>query len=71
LSNLWEDENDIDEIDDPLCSLDDKSLCGDSIENYVVEFASNACNYYERGRNKSPLYVLTLLKLQAYDNYMH
>ena len=74
VSNLWEDENDINdinEIDDPLCSLDDKSLCGDSIENYIVEFASNACKYYERGRNKSPLYVSTLFKMQAIDYYMH
>ena len=42
LSNLWEDDNDINDIYDPLCSLDDKSLCGVSIENYDVEFASNA-----------------------------
>ena len=71
VSNLWEDENDIKEIDDALCSLDDWSLCGDSIENYVVEFVSNASKYYERGRYKSPLYVSILFKMQASDHYVY
>ena len=71
MSNLWEDEIDINEIDYTLCSLYDKSLYGDSIKNYVVEFIFDACKYYERGRNKSPLYVSTLFKMQATDYYMH
>ena len=71
VSNIWEDETDINDIDDTLCSLDDKSLCGDSIKNYVLEFTFDACNYYERGRNKIPLYVSTLFKMQATDYYMH
>jgi hypothetical protein len=66
-----EDESDLIEFDDPLCSLDDKSLCGDSIQNYVVMFNFNACNYYERGRDKNPLYVSMLFKMQAFDYYMH
>ena len=57
--------------DDPLCSLDDKSLYGDSIQNYVVMFNFNACNYYERGRDKNTLYVSMLFKMQAIDYYMH
>ena len=66
-----EDESDLIEFDDPLCSLDDKSLCGDSIQNYVVMFNFNACNYYERGRDKNPLYVSMLFKMQAIDYYMN
>ena len=66
-----EDESDLIEFDDPLCSLDHKSLCGDSIQNYVVMFNFNACNYYERGRDKNPLYVSMLFKMQATDHYMH
>ena len=64
-------ESDLIEFDDPLCPLDDKSLCGDSIQNYVVMFNFNACNYYERGRDKNPLYVSMLFKMQAIDYYMH
>ena len=66
VSRLWEDAHDIKEIDDTLSLFDDWSLCGDSTKNYVVEFVSNACNYYERRRNNSPLYVFTLLKMKAY-----
>ena len=65
-------EDEIDcEFDDPICSLDDKSLCGDSIQNYVVMFNFNACNYYERGRDKNPLYVYMLFKMQTIYYYMH
>ena len=71
LSQLWEDCDEIKEIDDTIDSLDDLSLCGDSTENYVVKFTFDACNYYERGRNKSPLYTSMLLKMQATDYYMH
>ena len=71
LFNLWEDCDDIKEIDDTMSSLDDLSLCGDSTENYVVKFTFDACNYYKRGRNKSPLYTSMLLKMQATDYYMH
>ena len=71
LSNLWEDYVDIKEIDDTMSSLDNLSLCGDSTVNYVVKFTFDACNYYERGRNKSPLYISMLFKMQATDYYMH
>jgi hypothetical protein len=37
VSNIWEDENNLVELDDPLCSLNDLYLCGDSIHNYDVE----------------------------------
>ena len=50
VSNIWEDESDIVELDDPLYSLDYKYLCGDFIRNYVIEFSFDACKYYERGR---------------------
>jgi hypothetical protein len=71
MSNLWEDYDAIKEIDDAISSLDGWSLCGDSIKNYVVKFTFNAYNYYERGRNKNPLYVSMLFKMQATDHYMH
>jgi hypothetical protein len=71
ISNIWEDAPDIKEIDDAIRSLDDWSLCGDSIQNYVVKFAFDACKYYERGRETSPLYVTTLFKIQATHPYMH
>ena len=71
VSNIWEDESDILELDDPLCSLDDLSLCGESIQNYVVKFTYDACKHYEGGRDNSPLYVSTLFKMQATENYMH
>jgi hypothetical protein len=67
VSNIWEDDNDLLELDDPLCSLDDLYLCGDSIHNYDVEFTFDACKYFERGRYKSPLYASMLFKLQAND----
>jgi hypothetical protein len=70
VSNLWEDESDIKEKDGHLFSLDDWFLCGDSLKNYVVEFVSNACKYYERG-TKSPLYVFTLYKMKDSEYYMH
>jgi len=71
VSNIWEDESDIIELDDPLCSLDDLFSCGDSIQNYVVKFTFDACKHYERGRDNSPLYVSTLFKMQATDHYVH
>jgi hypothetical protein len=71
VSNIWEDENDLVELDDPLRSLDDLYLCGDSIHNYDVEFTFDACKYFERGRDKGPLYASMLLKMQATDHYMH
>ena len=60
VSNIWEDENDINEIDCTLFSFDDKSLCGDSIKNFANEFSFNACKYNERGGNKSSPYVSNL-----------
>ena len=71
VSNIWEDNNDINEIDYTLCSLDDRSLCGDSIKNYAGEFTINACKYNERGKNKSPPYASTLFKTQSSDYDMH
>jgi hypothetical protein len=71
VSNIWEDESDIIELDDPLCPLDDLSLYGESIQNYVVKFTHDACKNYGRGSNKSPLYVTTIFKMQATDHYMH
>jgi hypothetical protein len=62
VSNIWEDENDLVVLDDPLCSLDDLYLCVDSIHNYDVEFTFDACKYYERGRDKSPLHASCYLK---------
>ena len=70
-SNLWEDHDDVKEIDDTICSLDDLSLCGDSIDNYTVESTFDACKYYERWRDKSPLYVSMLFKMKATGYYMH
>jgi hypothetical protein len=71
LSNLWEDHDDVKEIDDTICSLDDLSLYGDSIHNYVIEFTLDACKFYERGKYKIPLYIFMLFKMQATGNYMH
>ena len=71
LSNLWEDHDDVKEIDDTISSLDDLSICGDSIHNYVIESTFDAYKYYERGRDKSPLYVSMLFKMQDTGHYMH
>jgi hypothetical protein len=71
MTNIWEDESDIIELDDPLCSLHDNSLCGECIQNYEIKFTFDACNYYERGRDKSPLYISMSFKMQATDHYMH
>jgi hypothetical protein len=54
---IWEDVYDIEALDDPFCSLYDNYICGDSVGIYVVKFASNACNIYERVRSKRPLNV--------------
>jgi hypothetical protein len=62
VSIIWEDENNLIDLDDPLCTLDDSYLCGDSIHNYDVEFTFDACKYFERGRDKSPLYASMLFK---------
>jgi hypothetical protein len=67
---IWEDEQDIEDFNDPFLSLDDNSICGDSIGIYVVKFASIACNIFGRGRSKSPLYVPALFKLQASSHDM-
>jgi hypothetical protein len=42
MTNIWEDESDIIELDDPLCSLDDNSFCGESIQNYENKFTFDA-----------------------------
>ena len=47
------------------------SICGDSIHNYVIESTLDACKFYERGRDKNPLYVFMLFKMQATGHYMH
>jgi hypothetical protein len=54
VSNIWEDENYLVKLDDPLCSLDDLYLCGASIHNYDVEFTFDVCKY-KRGRDKIPM----------------
>jgi hypothetical protein len=68
VSHIWEHVNDIEALDDPFWSLYDNYICGKSTGNYVVEFASNACNIYERGRSKSPLYVPILFRMQVSDH---
>jgi hypothetical protein len=45
MTNIWEDESDIIELYDPLCSSDDNSLCGEYIQNYEIKFTFDACNY--------------------------
>jgi hypothetical protein len=45
------------------CSID--LLLGDDSNGYMVEFSSNACNYYERGGDKSPHYATNNYKLQG------
>jgi hypothetical protein len=69
--NIWEDENDLVELNDPLCSLDDLYLCGDSVHKYDVEFTFDACKYFERGSDKSSLYAFMPFKMQSTDHYMH
>jgi hypothetical protein len=64
MTTIWEDESDTIELDGTLCSLDDNSLCGESIQNYEIKFTFDACNYYERGRDKSPLYISMSFKMQ-------
>jgi hypothetical protein len=59
-TNIWEDESDLVELDDPLYSLDDLYLCGDSYHNYDVEFTFDACKYFKRERDKIPLYASIL-----------
>lgn len=71
VSNICEDENGTNEIDDTFCSLNDNSLYGDSIKNGGAEFTFDACNHNERGRNKSPHCASTLFEIQAIDHYMH
>jgi hypothetical protein len=61
--------NDIEALDNPFFSLDDNYICDNSIGNYV-EFASIACNIFERRRCKRTLYVTTLFKMQEYDHDM-
>jgi hypothetical protein len=70
-SNLWEDHDDLKEIYYTISSLDDLSLCGDSIHKYVLEFTFDACKYYERGRDNISLYNSMLFKMQATDYYIH
>jgi hypothetical protein len=64
VSNIWEDENGLVELDDPLCSLDDLYLCRDSIPNYDVDFTFNACKYFERGRDRSLFMLPCYLKFK-------
>jgi hypothetical protein len=70
-SNLWEDHDDVKEIDDNICLIDDLSLCGDSVHNYFIEFTLDDCKFYERERDKSPLYVFMLFKMQATGHYRY
>ena len=38
---------------------------------YIVKFTSSACNYYERGGAKCPLYFQTTKTLQVPTDYVH
>jgi hypothetical protein len=40
-------------------------------KNNEIKFTFDACNYYERARDKSPLYFSMSFKMQATDHYMH
>ena len=42
-----------------------------SSHGYIVDFTSHACNYYERGGDKCPLYALNNFKLQVPTIVMH
>jgi hypothetical protein len=45
------------------CSID--LLLADDSNGYMVEFTSDACNYYERGTDKIPHYATNNYKLQG------
>jgi hypothetical protein len=47
------------------------SLCANFASGYIVKFAPNACNYYERGGSKFPLYFQKTTKLQKPTIDMH
>jgi hypothetical protein len=51
------------------CSID--LLPADDSNGYMVEFISNACNYYERGGDKSPHYATNNYKLQGAADNIH
>jgi hypothetical protein len=51
------------------CSID--LLLADDSNGYMVEFTSNACNYYERGGDRSPHYATNNYKLQGADVNIH
>jgi hypothetical protein len=36
LSHIWVDVNDIEDLDDPFCSLNHNYICGDSIETILL-----------------------------------
>ena len=42
-----------------------------SSSGYIVKIASSACNYYERGGDKCPLYVTNNYKLHSCTDNMH
>jgi hypothetical protein len=48
---------DIEAIYNHFCSLDDKSLCIDSSENYIVQLLLMLVFYYDRASNKSRLCI--------------
>ena len=60
--NTSDDKNDINVIDDPFPHSDEKSFFVDSSDIYIVDFASNTCNYCEIKGNNIPLYVPTIYK---------
>ena len=58
-----------DNFDEPLYAPKFTKLPQSS--NYIANFAFNTCNYYERGSDKCPLYVLNNYKLQSPTVNMH
>ena len=58
-----------DKFNDPLYAQKFTKL--PQSNNYIVNFASTICNYYERGGDKCPLYVPNNFKLQTPTDNMH
>jgi hypothetical protein len=58
-----------DTFNDPLYMTKFAKLCPSS--GYIIEFASNACNYYEIGGDKCPPYLQTTRNVQVHHIYMH
>jgi hypothetical protein len=50
VSNIWEDENDLLELDDPLCSLDDASawLTWENVIDVGASYSSSPCQQHQK-----------------------